>query len=317
MYSTAAFILTACIAPALAETSWQTDLDAALTQAAAEHKAVLAAFTGKGWCGSCMDLERKLTHTPAFMKEAAKNFILVELDLPQNAADTEPLKKRNSQWAARYGISYVPALLVLDAEGGAYGGYFGGTHTDEIVRRQLGKALSSLKERAEKRRQADQLDGNNKTETLLQAYLSIAAAHRSTHRQLRDQIASLDPNDTSGLGELEKLEAQLRQPSGKTSEERHAWGTSILQQIEAATSRRQLPRATLIPLLDVKSTILAMQARTPEQLDAACALLDELSALSPENAAWYAQRKTDILRHKERMQKETGRETLRSGSQEP
>lgn len=307
MHLPASIILAACISPAFAA-EWQTDLETARQQAATENKPLLVAFTGKGWCGSCMDMERRLTHTPAFIEPAAKNFILVELDLPKDSSDTDALKVKNRQWATQCGISYIPALLVMDAEGGVYGGFFGGTPSDDNVRPKLDRALASLKENTAKRKQAEKQSGAEKTETLVQAYLSIEADQRPTHRKLREQIRTLDPEDASGLAELEKLEEQLRQPTGKTSDERTAWSTSILRQIETATSRRSLPPATRIPLLAVKLSILSMQARTPEQLDAAIALLDELIALSPENAAWYAQWKTDILRRKELMQGQQSRQ---------
>lgn len=313
MHLPAAAILVACISPAFADATWQTDLETARQQAAAENKPILVAFTGKGWCGACMDMERKLTHTPVFIEAAAKNFILVELDLPKDSSDTDPLKTKNRQWATQYGISYVPALLVMDTEGGVYGGFFGGTPSDENVRPKLDRALASLKESSENRRQAAALSGMKKTEALVQAYLSIETAQRPTHRKLREQIRALDPEDSSGLTELETLEEQLRQPIGQTAQERAAWGASILRQIETASSRRRLPAATRRPLLDVKASILSMQARTPQHLDDVCALLDELSSLSPENTAWYAQRKKDILQRKERMQKQQNRQMPGNG----
>ncbi len=308
MHSIAPIILAACIAPALADTSWQTDIDAALKQASDENRPILAAFTGKGWCGACMDMERNLTHTPAFIKKTAKHFILVELDLPKDSSDTAALKMKNRQWATQCGISYIPALLVMDKEGGIYGGFFGGAPTDENVRPKLDRALESLKESTAKRKQAEKLSGTEKTEALVQAYLSIGAGQRHTHRKLREQIRALDPEDTSGLAELEQLEEQIRQPAGRTAEERDAWGTSILRQIDTATSRRHLPHATLTPLQPVPAALLSMQARTPQPLDAACTLLDKLSTLSPENAAWYAQRKTDLQQRKERMQEQQTRQ---------
>ena len=70
------------------------------------------------------------------------------------------------------------------------------------------------------------------------------------------------------------------------------------------------PAAMRIPLPAAK---LSMQTRTPEQQNIAIALLEALSTLSPEHAAWYAQWKPDILRHKEHMQGQQNRHAPGSG----
>jgi thioredoxin 1 len=88
----------------------ETDITAALAQAAKEKKRVLLDFGGN-WCGDCQVLEIYF-HAPANRNLLASNYVLVPVNIGRY--------DENLAIAARYGVPVtkgVPALAVLDSSG--------------------------------------------------------------------------------------------------------------------------------------------------------------------------------------------------------
>lgn len=105
-------------AAALAESSkWTTDYPAALRQAKAQKKLVLANFTGSDWCPWCKKLQQEVFSTPEFQQYAKDHLVLLELDFPQHKPQPEALKQQNKELADRYHIEGFPTLVLLDPEG--------------------------------------------------------------------------------------------------------------------------------------------------------------------------------------------------------
>jgi thioredoxin-related protein len=97
---------------------WQTDFEKAKAQAKAEKKLLLVDFTGSDWCAWCKKLQGEVFSKEAFQKEAPKQFVLVELDFPQDKKKlSEAAIKRNDELAKHYKVQGFPTILVLDAEG--------------------------------------------------------------------------------------------------------------------------------------------------------------------------------------------------------
>ncbi len=108
--------------------SWETDFEAAKTRAAKEKKTILMNFTGSDWCGWCKRLDREVFSQPAFQQFASSNLILVKIDFPKYAKQSEEEKSRNWKLAERYGVSGFPAILLVDSSGAEKlrTGYIGG-----------------------------------------------------------------------------------------------------------------------------------------------------------------------------------------------
>jgi len=100
-----------------AELTWLTDLPQAKTKAKAENKLVLMDFTGSDWCFWCKKLNKEVLSTPEFVEYATKNLVAVELDFPQQKAQSAELKKANRELQQQYGIEGYPTIVVLDSEG--------------------------------------------------------------------------------------------------------------------------------------------------------------------------------------------------------
>lgn len=87
--------------------TWRTDFEAALKESAETNRPVLVDFTAS-WCPPCKVMEAQVWPNERVAATIEERVIPLKLDvdLPTSA---EP--------AGRYGIQYIPTLLILDSEG--------------------------------------------------------------------------------------------------------------------------------------------------------------------------------------------------------
>jgi len=113
--------------------AWMDDLGPALERARREGKDLLVDFTGSDWCHWCIRLEEEVFSHDEFLDEVASRFVLVSLDFPRDGGDayramTPELRARNQAQNQAFGISGYPTVLLMTADGLAYGqtGYMKG-----------------------------------------------------------------------------------------------------------------------------------------------------------------------------------------------
>jgi thioredoxin-related protein len=92
---------------------WLTDMPKALKEAQAEHKIVLADFTGSDWCVWCKKLDKDTFSKPEFAEYAKKNLVLVQLDYPDKKPQSDELKAANAALSSKYVIQGYPTLIAL------------------------------------------------------------------------------------------------------------------------------------------------------------------------------------------------------------
>jgi thioredoxin-related protein len=118
-----AVLLLASIASATPK-GWITDVNKARKKAASEKKDVLINVTGSDWCGFCIRLHDKVFSQDLFIKEAPKHFVMVEMDFPhgedKKAAQSEKLKKQNTQWRKKLKSRGYPTVFLVDSKGKPY-----------------------------------------------------------------------------------------------------------------------------------------------------------------------------------------------------
>lgn len=113
-----AAILSATTALATATTKgWTTDFEAAKARANKEGKSLLVDFTGSDWCPPCKKLYSEIFSKSSFIKEASKDFILVELDFPRKTKISDELKEKNEKLAKKYKVRGFPTVLLMDSKG--------------------------------------------------------------------------------------------------------------------------------------------------------------------------------------------------------
>ena len=138
-----------------------------MSKAAEQDKDLLMNFTGSDWCGWCMRLKDEVFTQPTFKKQAPQDFVLVELDFPQNKQQSEQIKAQNEKWAQKMQVQGFPTIVLADAEGRPYAftGYREGgaesyvEHLDELqqVREKRDEALARAED-AEGDARAEALD---------------------------------------------------------------------------------------------------------------------------------------------------------------
>ena len=186
----------AVILPAFAADTWQTDFAAAQAQAKAENKPIVLDFTGSDWCGWCITMRRQVLDTPAFYDYARDKFVLVEVDLPRNTSRmSAALIQQNNELKNRYQVNTFPTVLVINPQGRLIGGFAGGRTELGDVTHALDLALTN----ARLLQQAETQKGTERAHTLLAFYRNMPGKFRKEMPELRREIISLDPQNTTGM----------------------------------------------------------------------------------------------------------------------
>ena len=268
-----AAMLLAALAPAWAA-EWMTDLEAAKAKAAAENKAVLVDFTGSDWCGWCIRLRQQVLDTPAFEAYAKDKFVLMEVDMPQNPKFDQELLKRNQQLCNQFGVNGFPTILVVTPKGDVVGGFSGYVPNTAAAAKPLDAALATaaLLNKAETQQGAEQLA------TLAQAYKSIPEELQNNAAALRRRIIDLDPQDTTGMARLQRVQDQ-----------REALQTALADVADpkAALSVIDAALATAEPenkagMLQLKFQVMFMSAQTVDDIKAAGAVMRQAIEADPK-----------------------------------
>jgi uncharacterized protein YyaL (SSP411 family) len=117
-------LLALTAAPARAQTAptitWQASLPAALAEAKATQRPVLAVFSGSDWCKPCMQLKQEVFDQPEFMGFAKDKFVLARFDFPRNKKNQfdKAQTKLNEQAAEQLNKEGAfPAVVLLSPEG--------------------------------------------------------------------------------------------------------------------------------------------------------------------------------------------------------
>ncbi|NCF13444.1 MAG: thioredoxin fold domain-containing protein [Verrucomicrobiaceae bacterium] len=260
---------------------WMTDFEAAKQKAAAENKDLLVNFTGSDWCSWCIKLVDEVFKHDAFKKGVADNFVLVELDFPQDKSKLdESTQKQNEMLQEKYSIQGFPTILLLDDQGRPYAqtGYQAGGPEKYLA--HLDKLLAIKTKRDEALMAAEKLEGPAKAKSLVEALKLLPEGQLNHYSKITQQIAALDPSDESGFVAGQKLkeaadtlnkEYMTAVRSGK-NDEAIAMVDKFIADFQITGEKKQ-------SMLGMKmNPLLASQ-----QFDQAAELLDEIVALAPES----------------------------------
>jgi protein disulfide-isomerase len=96
---------------------WETDLEAAQQQAAAEDKHVFLYFAGSDWCGWCQRLKQEILDTRPFREFSETHLVPVLIDFPREREQPAEQEAYNRRLAERFGVSGFPTVFVLTPQG--------------------------------------------------------------------------------------------------------------------------------------------------------------------------------------------------------
>ena len=114
-YLIIAFVL-GSLAAQSQELVWQTDIKKAMEISNKTQKPMFLFFTGSDWCGWCIRLQKEVLKTPEFAVWAKKNVVLVELDFPRRAPQSEELRNQNNGIQQAFGIQGYPTVWFATAK---------------------------------------------------------------------------------------------------------------------------------------------------------------------------------------------------------
>ena len=99
---------------------WLNNLDTAKEVAKKEHKLILLNFSGSDWCIPCIRLHEEIFNSESFIRYAANNLVLVNVDFPRKNKNqlSKTQQKINDALADRYNpAGSFPLTLLLDNDG--------------------------------------------------------------------------------------------------------------------------------------------------------------------------------------------------------
>jgi hypothetical protein len=179
-----------------------------MRQAAQERKGTLIWFSGSGW-NAASDAAEPALLDPAFGSEVASSFACVRADFPAAKQTDRPVDPQYTMWAERLGITQLPSLVALDAEGLPYA-QLPAPAADGAVYRGI---VADLRQRKANRddafAQAKLVAGVARARLLDRALQSVGSFAAAWYPAVLAEVVALDPSDEAGLkSKYEPLIAQ-------------------------------------------------------------------------------------------------------------
>jgi thioredoxin-related protein len=269
-------------ATGFASDGWLTDFEKAKAQAAGEKKDLLLDFTGSDWCTWCIRLRKEVFDEEAFKKSAPGQFVLVELDFPQDASkQPEMLRKQNEALRDTFGIEGYPSIVLLDSEGRPYAqtGYQKGGATAYL--KHLEELRGKVKLRDAAFRRAEGAAGIEKAKALKDGLSEVpdnlvAAHYKSTLQQIR----SLDPEDTLGVDAKFGAMQAMRSLGELLKAKQSSGGEAVRAEADRFLSDypKFAPRQKQQTLMAVLNFLMP-----PKDNRVALKLMEDVKALDPES----------------------------------
>lgn len=215
------------LAAPLLGAQWETDMDTALARATKEKKAVLVDFTGSDWCGWCVKLRKEVLDTEAFTEYAQDKFVLLEVDVPKNAARVggEAKLAENRKLCEKFNVQAYPTLMAMSAEGIALKRVSGYNKLTELE-----TEFASALKLAKALRSARRMKGLKKAKLLMAVYARLDPRDGAP---LLPQIAECDPENETRIKSVLRSAKMQRRVDAKLNEARTAEELEATRELQA------------------------------------------------------------------------------------
>ena len=104
------------IATQAQDVKWYTDVNEAIAVGKKLNKPLLLFFTGSDWCGWCIRLQKEVLKTPEFTNWAKEKVVLVELDFPRRASQSNELRMQNNGMQQAFQVTGYPTVWFATAQ---------------------------------------------------------------------------------------------------------------------------------------------------------------------------------------------------------
>ncbi len=261
---------------------WVNEFEKAKQTAANEGKDLLMDFTGSDWCSWCIKLHKEVFDLDAFKAAAPKNFVLVELDFPNDKSKlSQEVQDQNAKLQTQFAIQGYPSIVLADGSGRPYAqtGYQPGgadvylKHLDEL------RAVKTKRDEAWKK--ADGAQGAEKAKFLADGLKALdpdlAAVH---YKPVIDEIAKLDPKDETGVTGSFAFKADLEAVKAKVMETARKGEGGARKEVDDFIAAH--PKATALQKQEALMAVLNTY-RPPKDNEAVLKLMGEIQALDAES----------------------------------
>ena len=303
------FVLVMFAVPALAAEGvkgWGNNVEQAMNQAAEENKDVLFDFSGSDWCGWCQVLSEEVFSREEFLREAKRNFVLVQLDFPNDRSQmSRETLTQNAYWNRKFKVGGFPTVVLADAKGLPYAitGYESGGPRRYL--KHLTKLRGIRERRDELLEMADQMKGLERAELIDAALREVGEelAYGSYVDRI-EEIVRLDAKDAAGLRskyERKLADTAVNEILAEIQDTiRQKGPEEALRLLENAQKRYRPSRATTIELELFKAFVLGEVGRLADAIK----VFDRLIASEHEandKIRLYLY-KTNVLHHHEQYE---------------
>jgi thioredoxin-related protein len=191
-----------------ADEVWQTNFEAAKTKAKAEHKLLLVDFSGSDWCPWCKKMKTDVFDQENFKVEARKNYILVNLDYPNQKELPAEIARQNRELRKQYKVDVFPTICLMDPKGQlvSRSGYQSGGPADFL--KNMNGFAKTNREIAALRKKLDRVGNLGRAKLLDQIVMDYEqnGVEDDQTAKYSAEIISLDPENKTGL----KLKYEFR-----------------------------------------------------------------------------------------------------------
>lgn len=182
--------------------TWGTDWTAAQENAEAENKDFLIFFSGNEWDGLSPALMDNFLANKSFMKEAGKDFILLNIDTPEDVTNMDDDAYTNLMiLTTSCGVNTCPSIIICDRDGSPY---YEITYQDGIT--TLDNLIADVKQAAAIRKAIIQLEGKlgtalgaERVKVIDELVSTIPEAYIGRYYELMATVPVIDPDNESGL----------------------------------------------------------------------------------------------------------------------
>ena len=202
-------LILCCLArTAFGDELWQTDFEAAKAKANAEHKLLLVDFSGSDWCPWCKKMKSDVFDTQRFKIESRQQYILVNLDYPNENNLPPEVKRQNNELRKQYKVNVYPTICLMSPKGEmvARTGYLSGGPEDFL--KNMSDFAHTHRAIVALRKKLDHAEGIERAKVLDQIVMDYEqnGIENDDTAKYSAEIVSLDPDNANGL----KLKYQFR-----------------------------------------------------------------------------------------------------------
>lgn len=193
------YTLLSIVAHAQVAVTTATDWPDAVTKAKSEGKDIAVLLDGSDWSPIATSFRQQVVGSNAVRIATAKTYVWVTIDSPERENEaTKALAEKNKPFG--YRPWNLPAVVLADADGRVYASVAGSEARDSAaLLARLGVARGAIDRMRAKLTEATKLEGARKANVLGAALAEIDSKFaRDQFKGLVQEIAKLDPNDTTG-----------------------------------------------------------------------------------------------------------------------